>query len=64
MNSANEEANFAFQKGLIKFLEIEDLVFAAVKNAKYQKVETIDDIMINDQWARDFVKNKIEVKNK
>ena len=40
------------------------MVFAAVKNAKYQKVETIDDIMINDQWARDFVKNKIEVKNK
>ena len=64
MNSANEEANFAFQKGLIKFLEIEDLVFAAVKNAKYQRIETIDDIMINDQWARDFVKNKIEVKNK
>lgn len=62
MNSANEEANYAFQKGKIKFLEIEELVFDAVNNATYEAVKTFEDIIRNDQWARNFVKNKIEVK--
>ncbi|MCI5773649.1 MAG: 1-deoxy-D-xylulose-5-phosphate reductoisomerase [Erysipelotrichaceae bacterium] len=64
MNGANEEANFAFQKGEIAFLDIERLVFKAVEAATYAPVETLEDILAADKWVRAFVREQIEVINK
>ncbi len=60
-NSANEQANAAFRQGKIKFLEIEELVAAAVENAPVKPDYTLDDIKNVDLWARNYVTNRIIV---
>lgn len=64
MNGANEEANFAFQKGQIAFLDIETLVFKAVENASFAPIASIKDILEADAWVRNYVREQIEVINK
>ena len=64
MNGANEEANFAFQKGQIAFLDIEALVFKAVEKAKFKPITSIEDILEADAWVRNYVRKQIEVINK
>ena len=64
MNGANEEANFAFQRGEIAFLDIEKLVFMAIEHAKFAPVESLEDILEADAWVRNFVRKQIEVLNK
>lgn len=64
MNGANEEANFAFQKGQIAFLDIEELVFKAVEKAKFKPITSIEDILEADAWVRNYVREQIEVINK
>lgn len=64
MNGANEEANFAFQKGQIAFLDIEALVFKAVEKAKFKPITSIEDILEADAWVRNYVREQIEVINK
>lgn len=58
-NAANEEANLAFRQGKIKFLQIEELVRSAVENSKRFETYTLEDVLDMYNWARDFVKSKI-----
>lgn len=58
-NAANEEANLAFRQGRIKFLQIEELVHAAVEASEKFEKYTLDDVLGMYNWAREYVKNKI-----
>lgn len=62
MNAANEHSNQAFQDGRISFLEIEELVFAAVANAGYLAKPSLNQLIDADGWAREFVENLIQAK--
>lgn len=55
LNAANEEANAAFLKGKITFLEIEELVIEACHTLAYQQDITLDEVFEADQQAREFV---------
>lgn len=60
MNAANEEANLAFRNGKISFLDIEKLVIEACEDVEYKKDIKLKEIFIADQWARKYVKGRIE----
>lgn len=57
-NSANEMANELFRKGLIRFLDIPQLVGQAIEAAPKTQGHTLEDVLKTDEWARDFVKNR------
>lgn len=59
MNAANEEANFAFQRGEVGFMDIERLIFAAIDACEYEPIESVNDIFKWDTWTREFVRKKI-----
>lgn len=59
LNAANEVCNLAFRNGKISFLAIDQLVQEACNNVEFKEKCTIEDILYYDQWARDFVTNKI-----
>lgn len=59
MNAANEEANFAFQRGEVGFMDIERLIFAAIDSCEYEPIESVNDIFKWDTWTREFVRKKI-----
>lgn len=61
-NTANEVAVKLFLDGKIKFLEIEDIVFYAVKNATNIIDPTINDILNYDKVLRKELEDKFEVK--
>ena len=58
-NAANEEANLAFRNGRIRFLQIEELVRSAVEASQHYDAYTLDDVLGMYDWAREYVKNKI-----
>lgn len=58
-NAANEEANLAFRNGRIRFLQIEELVRSAVEASQHYDTYTLDDVLGMYDWAREYVKNKI-----
>ena len=58
-NAANEEANLSFRNGKIRFLQIEELVRSATENAQKFDKYTLDDVLNMYDWAREFVKNRI-----
>lgn len=60
MNGANEEANLAFRKGKIKFLDIEDAVINAVYQVGRDEVNSIEDLKKADQEARKYVQEFIK----
>ena len=66
LNAANEAANELFRKDVgLGFLDIPKLVESAMEAHKddYKKTDvTLDDILSCDQWARDFVMEKSEMK--
>lgn len=59
LNGANEEANLAFRNGKIEFLDIERLVEMAMNDHEFIENPTIEQLLQIDQWARQYVKNKI-----
>lgn len=59
-NAANEEANLAFRNGKIKFLQIEELVRAAVEASQKFDKYTLDDVLNMYGWAREFVGKNIK----
>lgn len=63
MNGANEEANFAFQRGEISFLDIEKYVFMSVEAASFAEIKTVEDVVKADAWAREYVINLIRSAN-
>ena len=60
MNAANEEANAAFRKGKISFLQIEELVIGACRDLPYREAESLEDIFEADRQAREYVKSKLK----
>ncbi|MGN1182179.1 MAG: 1-deoxy-D-xylulose-5-phosphate reductoisomerase [Faecalibacillus sp.] len=59
LNGANEMANELFRKGKIEFLQIEELVEKAMKAHQVIDNPNIDQLLVIDQWARDFVLKEI-----
>ncbi|MBE6729492.1 MAG: 1-deoxy-D-xylulose-5-phosphate reductoisomerase [Ruminococcaceae bacterium] len=58
-NGANEKAVELFLNGEISFLQIADLVEAAVNNQKDCHSFTLDDVFMADKMAREFVVSQI-----
>lgn len=54
-NGANEVANRLFRDGKISFLQIGELVSAAVDELNVSKAMCLEDVLAADQLARDFV---------
>ncbi|HAN57889.1 MAG TPA: 1-deoxy-D-xylulose-5-phosphate reductoisomerase, partial [Erysipelotrichaceae bacterium] len=59
-NGANEMANALFREGKITFLEIVDLVEAAMNAHEVEENPNLDRLIVIDEWARDFVLKKVE----
>lgn len=59
-NAANEEAVFAFLKRKLRFLDIYELIHAAMQAHQVVAEPTLDDLFIADAWARKFVQDKIK----
>lgn len=59
VNGANEEAVSLFLKGKIKFLQIAELVEAALNSADNKKDFTLEDIFYADAAARAAVRNNL-----
>ncbi len=59
VNAADEEAVSAFIKGRISFLEIEALVFEAVKIFNKKKAVSLESLIKLDQEVRTFIINRI-----
>ena len=55
LNGANEEAVALFLQDKIRFLEIADVVEAAMNSHKVVTNPTVDDILSADKWAREYV---------
>lgn len=58
-NGANEKANELFRKGKISFLEIAELVEAALANGASKDNYTLSDVLEADKAARDFVESHV-----
>lgn len=59
VNGANEEAVNLFLNNEISFLEITNVVQKALTNCKSTKIESIDDILKADDFARKFVQKNV-----
>lgn len=59
-NGANEEANMLFRNGKISFLDIGELVCDAVHNITNFELKKIDDVILADKLAREYVRDKIK----
>ena len=60
-NGANEVAVKLFLDGKIRFTQIGDLVYAAMKNQPdVEKITSVQDILDADQTARSFVLNEVK----
>lgn len=55
LNGANEAAVALFLEGKIGFLDIGNVVEAAMNNHKNVKMPVIEDILSADKWAREYV---------
>ena len=58
-NGANEVANALFREGKISFLDIGELVSAAVDELHVNPATCLNDVLAADQKARDFVCSRI-----
>ena len=58
-NGANEVANRLFRDGKITFLQISELVSAAVDELNVGKATTLDDVLAADHLAREFVNKNL-----
>lgn len=58
-NAANEEANYQFRHGKIKFLQIPELVRLGTQKAPDKKDYTLDDVLETDSLVRLYIKSLI-----
>ena len=56
-NSADEAAVKLFLDGKISYLEISEVIAEAIKNVPFIDNPTVDDILLTDKEAREFVYN-------
>lgn len=59
LNAANEQANALFLAGKIRFLDIERLVEEAMRAHHCIDHPTLEQLLIIDQWARDYVLQRL-----
>lgn len=59
-NGANEEANMLFRQGKISFLDIGELVNGAVNSIKNFEPKTVDDVLLADKLARQYVLENVK----
>lgn len=59
-NGANEEANILFRQGKISFLDIGELVSGAVNSIKNFEPKTVDDVLLADKLARQYVLENVK----
>lgn len=60
VNGANEAAVASFLDGKIGFLQIGELVKSALESIENKSIQCLDDVLLADRAARDFVRGKIE----
>ncbi len=60
MNGANEVANLAFRKEEIPFLMIEEIISSALQEVEFKELETVEDVIEADRWARDYAHKRIK----
>ena len=60
LNASNEEAVYAFLRGEIKFLEIEEIVEFMINSHRVIDVPTIDDIVYVDSLTRKLTLEEIK----
>lgn len=58
-NAANEEANYQFRHGRIKFLRIPELVRLGVQKAPDRQEYTLEDVLETDREVRAYIKSLI-----
>ena len=58
-NGANEEANMLFRQGKIRFLEIGELVTGAVDSVPNMTPTKVEDILLADRLARQYVRDRV-----
>ncbi len=58
-NAANEEANYQFRHGKIKFLQIPELVRLGTQKAPNKKDYTLEDVLETDSLVRSYIKSLI-----
>ncbi len=54
LNAANEVANQSFRNGVIGFLQVADVVGQTIQAHEVQTVESLDQLLELDAWARAF----------
>ena len=52
---ANDEAVDLFLKEKIKFIDIETFIFNTLKDAKFIKEPTVEEIVESHKWAKEYV---------
>ena len=60
LNGANEMANYLFRQERIEFLDIIDLVEAAMNAHTVIDYPSLEELIEIDQWARDYVLKNVE----
>ena len=61
LNAANEVAVQAFLDEEIAFKDITDTIRITMNNHKFNTIESLEDILSADRWAREEVKKLITV---
>ncbi|AOT68243.1 1-deoxy-D-xylulose-5-phosphate reductoisomerase [Geosporobacter ferrireducens] len=59
LNAANEVLVDRFLQRKIGFMDIPNEIESVLENNPFKKVEDINEIIVIDQWTRDFVNNRI-----
>jgi 1-deoxy-D-xylulose-5-phosphate reductoisomerase len=60
LNAANEAANLAFREGRIPFLMIEEIVIGAVRECRWDPMDTVEALFEADAWGTAYAQKKIE----
>lgn len=60
LNASNEELVYAYLQDKIGFYDISDIVEKCIEKHNFIANPTIDDILLTDKFARDFVKNYLK----
>ncbi len=59
-NGANEAANLMFRKHQISFLDVGEIVSAAIENIKVSSAKCLDDVLAADAQAREFARSYLK----
>ena len=59
-NGANEAANLMFRQHRISFLDVGEIVSAAIENIRVESAKCLDDVLATDAMAREFAQNYVK----